>query len=106
MNLAGKVEDLCLSIEADQSSQACLNNRAFSFVPGAVKRLLHELSSISMFIRIGSSSCLCALVLFEDLAQGRPPRELGGKTDCGVRRARRGQCEICQRHAPREMAVV
>jgi hypothetical protein len=35
MNLAGKVEDLCLSVEADQSSQACLNNRAFSFVPGA-----------------------------------------------------------------------
>src|SRR5580704_17131358 len=43
---------------------------------------------------------------FERLTQYRPMRELGRKVEPGVRRASRGQCQIGEVCAPREVPVI
>ena len=42
----------------------------------------------------------------QHLAHGRPACELARKVDAGVRRARRGQCQVGQAGPPREVAIV
>ena len=47
-----------------------------------------------------------AAAFFEHLAYRRPVRELPGEVDAGMSWARRGQREIGEGRAPREMAIV
>lgn len=127
MHLSRKVQNVFLFFEANEDSKSRLDHRALGFEPCKAEGFRHELvidldigayrilvmcTTFSNYTHNcydrnpQARSPLSASVLFYGLAQRGPACKLCGEIDRGVRRTRRGQCEIRESHAACEMAVV